>query len=60
MQTNSTGMVPRAAASLLAGCLAAAAAGYCGARGKYDDPDVVKAVSETLATLTQFLDTQLK
>lgn len=38
----------------------AAAAGYCGARGKFDDPEVVKAVSETLTTLTQFLDKQLK
>jgi hypothetical protein len=45
---------------LLAGCVAAAAAGYCGARGKYDDPEVVKAVSETLTALTQFLDKQLK
>jgi hypothetical protein len=40
--------------------LVAAAAGYCGARGKFDDPEVVKAVSETLTTLCQFLDKQLE
>jgi hypothetical protein len=40
--------------------VAAAAAGYCGARGNFDDPDVVKAVSETLTTLFQFLHKQLK
>lgn len=34
--------------------------GYCGARGKFDDPEVVKALSETLTTLAQFLDKQLK
>lgn len=34
--------------------------GYCGARGKYDDPEVVQAVSETLIALTQFLNKQLK
>jgi hypothetical protein len=35
-------------------------AGYCGARGKFDDPEVVKAVGETLATLIAFLSKQLK
>ena len=36
------------------------AAGYCGARGKFDDPEVVKAVGKTLVTLTEFLGKQLK
>lgn len=40
--------------------LAAWVSGYCGARGKYDDPEVVKAVSETLTALTQFLGKQLQ
>jgi hypothetical protein len=28
--------------------------GFCGARGKFDDPDVAKAVGEVLALLTDF------
>jgi len=35
-------------------------AGYCGARGDFANPEVVKAVSETLTTLVGFLDKQLK
>lgn len=34
--------------------------GYCGARGDFANPEVVKAVSETLTTLVGFLDKQLK
>lgn len=41
-------------------CAAATAAGYCGARGKFDDPEVAKAVGETISTLTDFLNKQLK
>jgi hypothetical protein len=33
--------------------------GFCGARGKFDDADVVKAVGEVLVLLTDFFNVNL-
>jgi hypothetical protein len=33
--------------------------GFCGARGKFDDPEVVKAVGEVLVLLTDFYKANL-
>lgn len=33
--------------------------GFCGARGKFDDPEVIKAVGEVLALLQDFFGKNL-
>jgi hypothetical protein len=35
-------------------------AGYCGARGKFDDPETSQAVGDTLRKLTEFLRKHVK